>query len=123
MKKNRVRVIVIMVMVVCLTILSNTIIYAFGIEDIDGTIPASAQANGVTNEIEDVGESTIKILSTIGSIISVVMLVVLGIKYMLGSAEERAEYKKTLLPYVIGAILVFAASTIASMIYNVANTI
>lgn len=121
MKKNRV--IVIMIMIICLIILLNNRIYAFGIEDIDGTIPASAQANGVTNGIEDAGQNTIKILSTIGSIISVVMLVILGIKYMLGSAEERAEYKKTLLPYVIGAILVFAASTIASMIYNIANTI
>ena len=37
---------------------------------------------------------------------------------MMGSAEEKAEYKKTLLPYVIGAALVFAASTIATVVYN-----
>ena len=42
---------------------------------------------------------------------------------MMGSAEEKAEYKKTLLPYVIGAVLVFAAAAIASMIYGVANNI
>ena len=37
---------------------------------------------------------------------------------MMGSAEEKAEYKKTLVPYVIGAGLVFAASTIAGVIYT-----
>lgn len=39
---------------------------------------------------------------------------------MTGSVEERAEYKKTLMPYIIGAALVFAASTIAGAIYGFA---
>jgi len=46
---------------------------------------------------------------------------VLGIKYMMGSAEEKAEYKKTMIPYIIGAILLFAATTIANAIYTFAN--
>ena len=39
----------------------------------------------------------------------------------MGSAEEKAEYKKTMLPYVIGAILVFAASNIAGLVFNFAT--
>ena len=39
---------------------------------------------------------------------------------MMGSVEEKAEYKKTLLPYVIGASMVFAASSLVSIIYNIA---
>ena len=54
-------------------------------------------------------------------VLSVIVLIVLGIKYMLGSVEEKAEYKKTLLPYVIGATLTFGASSIASVIYNIAK--
>ena len=42
---------------------------------------------------------------------------------MMGSAEEKAEYKKTLLPYIIGAALVFAAATIASVVFNFASSI
>ena len=38
---------------------------------------------------------------------------------MLGSVEEKAEYKKSLMPYIIGCIFVFAASTIATDFYNV----
>ena len=60
----------------------------------------------------------VTIVSTIGSSVSVIVLVVLGIKYMMGSAEEKAEYKRTLLPYVIGAGLVFAASAIAGIIFG-----
>lgn len=73
--------------------------------------------------VEKVGNQIIKIVSTIGSIASVIVLVILGLKYMMGSAEEKAEYKKTLLPYVIGAALVFAASTIATVVYNFTSNI
>ena len=75
---------------------------------------SSTEVTGITN----IGNSLITIISTIGSIASVIVLVVLGIKYMMGSAEEKAEYKKTLLPYIIGAVLVFAASTVAGVVYN-----
>lgn len=76
-----------------------------------------------TDKIDNLGQDIISIVSTIGSVVSVIVLIVLGIKYMMGSAEEKAEYKKTLLPYIIGAALVFAASTIASVVFNFASTI
>ncbi len=74
--------------------------------------------NTNTTGITNLGNRIITILSTIGMVVSVVVLIVLGIKYMMGSAEEKAEYKKTLLPYLIGAGLVFAASVIAQVVFN-----
>lgn len=73
-----------------------------------------------TGEIQTVGNKVIQIVSTIGSIVSVIVIIVLGIKYMLGSVEEKANYKSSMLPYLIGAVLVFAASLIASTVYKVA---
>lgn len=57
-------------------------------------------------------------LQAVGSIISIASLVLIGIKYMLGSAEEKADYKTSMLPYLVGAILVFCASNIIAAIYN-----
>ena len=37
---------------------------------------------------------------------------------MIGSASEKAEYKKTMIPYLIGSILLFAATNITDAIYN-----
>lgn len=76
-----------------------------------------------TERMENIGGQVVTIVSVAGSIIAVVVLVVLGIKYMMGSAEEKAEYKKTLLPYIIGAGFVFAASALAGIIYTFANSI
>lgn len=87
--------------------------------------PDKYTGNGATtstDKIDNMGQNIIKVVSVVGSIISVVVLIALGIKYMMGSAEEKAEYKKTLLPYVIGAAFVFAASTIATVIFNFAST-
>ena len=74
-------------------------------------------------EINNVGQNIIKVVGVVGMTIAVIMLIVIGIKYMLGSAEERATYKKTMVPYVIGAILLFAASAIATAIYAAAITL
>lgn len=68
-------------------------------------------------------QSIAGVIASIGSIISIICLVIIGIKYMLGSVEERAEYKKTMMPYLIGAILIFASVTIANMVYTFASSI
>lgn len=73
-----------------------------------------------TGDVETIGNKIITIVSTIGSILSVVVIIILGIKYMLGSVSEKAEYKKTLMPYLIGAAIIFAASNIANIIYKLA---
>ncbi len=71
-----------------------------------------------TGGLSELGQNIIQIVSVIGSIASVIVLIILGIKYMMGSAEEKAEYKKTLLPYIIGAALVFAATSIAGIVFQ-----
>ena len=38
---------------------------------------------------------------------------------MMGSVEEKATYKQTLLPYLIGAILLFTGSLIPQLIYDI----
>lgn len=63
------------------------------------------------------------IIQTIGTVIAVAMLIVIGIKYMLGSIEERAEYKQTLKPYLIGAFLVFSGTMVPQLIYQIAKNI
>ena len=80
-----------------------------------------SKSNVSITGIQTLGNSIIKTLQTVGSLAAVVVLIVLGIKYMLGSTEEKAEYKKTMLPYVIGAVLIFAAVNIAKFVFDWAS--
>lgn len=68
--------------------------------------------------IQNVGNRIIGIIQAVGSIIAVIILLILGIKYMMGSAEEKAEYKKTMLPYLVGAVILLLASNIVGAIFN-----
>ena len=72
-----------------------------------------------SNKVMDMGNKIIGAIQLIGSIVSVLTLVVLGIKYMAGSVEERAEYKKTMMPYVVGAVMVFAITNLLKILENV----
>ena len=71
-----------------------------------------------TTQITDLGNDIVGIFQVVGVVLAVVVIIVLGIKYMLGSAEEKSEYKKSMLPYVIGAALIFAGSIFANVIYE-----
>ena len=57
-------------------------------------------------------------IRNVSAVVAVIALMIIGIKYMIGSVEERAEYKKTMIPYIIGCILVVSTTTIVSFIYN-----
>lgn len=57
----------------------------------------------------------------IGILVSVIALTIIGIKYLFGSVEGKAEYKKTMLPYVIGCFLLMGASFVVGLIANIAE--
>lgn len=76
-----------------------------------------------TKQLTDLGGSIIGVVRTVGVLIAVVVLLILGIKYMMGSAEEKADYKKSMIPYIVGAVLVFAASAISGIIFDLAKGI
>ena len=59
---------------------------------------------------------TLAIIGIIGIVMSVIYLVLMGIKMMMGSAEEKAEYKQFLLRYLIGFILISGTSTILTLV-------
>ena len=109
--------------VLMIMILASVATTVFAAGDYDPIVIDGKNSTVSTEKITTMGNSAVRVVTTIGMVASVVVLVVLGIKYMLGSAEEKAEYKKTLLPYVIGAVLVFAAATIASMVFQFASSI
>ena len=52
-----------------------------------------------------------------------VYILVIAMRYMLAAPGDRADVKKSLVPFTIGAIVVFGATGILSVIANVSNSI
>ena len=121
MKTKTLKVLTVVLTVVMMIVMGTSIVFA------ENQITPEGFKNKITyngtDKIVSVGGNIAGIIQTVGTVVAVIILIVLGIKYMMGSAEEKAEYKKTLLPYIIGAALVFAAATIASVVFNFASSI
>ena len=113
--KKQVKIITTILMILAiLCSLANIVFGSAIITSLSGDKTATITSTSMTN----LGSKIIGTIQVLGIIIAVVILLVLGIKYMVGSAEEKAEYKKTMMPYVVGALLIFAASTIVNILYN-----
>ncbi len=63
-------------------------------------------------EVSQLSNSVYSILQFIAVVVAVVIITILGIKYITGSVEMQADIKKTLVPYVIGAFMAFGAFAI-----------
>ena len=53
-----------------------------------------------------------------GYAIAVGMLVYIGIKYIMASANEKADLKQALVKYVLGAVLIVFAVSIAGWVFS-----
>ena len=115
MKTKTVKLLTVIATLALIISMSATVVYGLTPTD----LTANANAAGTT-QVTSFGQNIMGVVQIAGVVIAVVVLMVLGIKYMMGSAEEKAEYKKTMIPYLVGAILIFAASTIANVVYQFA---
>lgn len=84
--------------------------------------PGGTSAEDI-NVITSKANPIIGAIVTVGVVVSVITMCILGIKYMVGSVEERAEYKKSMIPYLVGAVLLFAGSVVVSIIANLVTNI
>ena len=102
---------IIMVLTCCMILFSLSCVYGQGTIDPNSITKPPVLTTGDTQSY----------ITGIGMAVSVITLVVLGIKYMVGSIEERAEYKKSMIPYLIGAFFVFGISAILTIIMQFTN--
>lgn len=60
----------------------------------------------------------IKFLRNISIILTVLVITILGIKYMIGSVQEKADYKKAYVNIIIGVVLVTMITSIVDFIFS-----
>lgn len=94
----------------------------FAAPDIDKTIGDIDGAKaGDTTKVTNIGGKIINIIQVVGIVVAIAVVLIIGIKYMTGSVEQKAEYKKVMIPYIIGAVLLVAGTSIVRVIFNAIN--
>jgi len=80
--------------------------------------PDQYNAQPSSSKLSDAAGGIVGAIQTVGVVVSVLTLSIVGIKYMLTSPGEKAEYKSAMIPYIVGAVLTFAGATLVNIIYT-----
>lgn len=121
--KKTVKIISALMLMVAVLITLSTISNAGGVDASELAGQLTGTTSVAQKDVMDIGNQIIGIITTVGVVVAVVILLILGIKYMMGSASEKAEYKKTMIPYIVGAVLIFGASAITKVVVALASGI
>lgn len=87
--------------------------------DTDDANPGVISAESLQN----FSKSIYNILLTFGIIVAVLAGMIIGIRFMLGGAEEKANIKEILVPYVVGCVVVFGAFAIWKIVVTILSQI
>ena len=76
-----------------------------------------------TTALKNTSTLIYKTLFSIGLVVAIIVGIILGIQFMIASAEDKAKVKETLIAYVVGCVVLFGAYGIwRTVIYIVQET-
>ena len=115
MKNKTLKIIAVLLIAIALVTSATTIVRATN----NGFNNIIAQDPGKPVEtISNTAGKILYIVRIIGMAVSIIMLTILGIKYVAASPNEKAEYKKGMTIYVVGAVLLFGASFLLGVVQD-----
>ena len=122
MTKNLVRVMAVLLLAVMLV---ATVVNGYSYKEIEvDTVTETATDNTEASErINKMIGAVLTVTQVIGVGVAVIMLIVLAIKYISASPGDKADIKKHAVVYVVGAVVLFAASGILQIIKQFANNL
>lgn len=124
--KNKMKLISMVVVIIIMIFTLLSVVYEVKADFNPGNIinKVGTEANTVNVDTTSLNSKAGKILAyirNIAVIAGVIIITILGVKYMTGSLEEKAEYKKSFIPLIVGIIVIMAATAIATTIFSIAS--
>ena len=96
--------------------IGNINAYATNVESIIGSMSGTSNMATDGNGIKTAINNVIGLIQVAGTGISLVVVTMLGIKYLLASPSEKADVKKQIAPILIGCVLLFGAVNLVAII-------
>ena len=111
------------VMVVAALATSANATMSFNAVTTDSVVQGASDSSGAASSINRIIGSVLTIVQVVGCGVAVIMLIVLAIKYISAAPGDKADIKKHAVVYVVGAVVLFAASGILQIVKNFAGNI
>ena len=76
----------------------------------------SPVGSGADSSLTNIAGMFLSVAQIIGAAVAVVMLIVLAIKYLSAAPNDKAQIKQHAVVYIVGAIVLFAASALLGLL-------
>lgn len=100
-----------------------TVVYGGEMTQLISTMSGVSTMASPTSKVGNVINNVIGLIQMVGSGIALVVITILGIKYLLASPGEKADVKKAIMPILIGCILLFGAVNLVALISDFASVV
>lgn len=114
--KKSLKIVSIMMMAIMMIMVATPVFATVDSDSVIGSVSATTPTD--TGNVLKLVNSVLGFLQWAAIIGGVLIITILGIKYMMGSLEEKADYKKSMIPLVVGIIVVMGATTIANILFK-----
>ena len=115
-KKIKIFSLILLILMVFFLLCNESYAKAPAVGDIITGMSGVSDVTSTNTSISKIINLVIGALQVVGTGISLIMVTMLGIKYVMASAQEKADVKKQAVPIVIGAVLLFSAVNIVKLI-------
>lgn len=82
----------------------------------------SGTSTSLSGKATSMGGVVLGLFQAVGTVVAVVILVWLGIKYIMASPDGKAEIKKQAFGYILGAVLLFGAVWLVPLIQGLVSS-
>lgn len=129
MTKNIAKVVAVLlvaVLLVCVAAAFSSETYALDFNSAGkvSTVTTNAKdTSGAASSVNRIIGAALTVVQVVGVGVAVIMLIVLAIKYISAAPGDKADIKKHAVVYVVGAVVLFAASGILQIVKNFAKNV
>ena len=120
MKRKIFFIFIIFILMICSTHIVQATTISNIIQGADGFITNGSSSDMIAGDkIKNLSDIIYNVLLILGTVIAVIVGSVLGIQFITGSVEQKAKVKDSLIPFVIGCVVIFGAFGIWKLVITI----
>lgn len=107
---------IVMTIVMAIFVLATCSQAVFAAADYINDITVVEPSN--VSDLQSIAGKVLGLIQVASAVLAVVLIAVFGFKFIMGSANEKADYQKSFVPLIVGVVVVFAATSIAKLLFS-----
>lgn len=117
MKTKTLKIVTTLLMVIfVVSAFSQVALAASGSDLVNGIKPDTNAIDA--SPLQAMAGKVLGLIQIASAVAAVILIAVFGFKFIMGSANEKADYQKSFIPLIVGVVVVFAATSIAKLLFS-----